>query len=188
MVTTKDGVDFAVVAPAGFVILAALKTLSAEEGVDLVITSACDGVHSGPGDPHHSGEAYDVRSHDFALDRKAHLVAAARGFSPSWNRPGRRTNISTPSVRAGRRSPSRTSWRYDGSGSLPSGFVAGAAGSSGAEPWSDPSAVPDGAGVSAGLSAGGAGRFSSRTGRDRSSRKRWPGASSSTVVSCGAQQ
>jgi hypothetical protein len=76
MVTTKDGVDFAVVAPAGFVILAALKTLSAEEGVDLVITSACDGVHSGPGDPHHSGEAYDVRSHDFALDRKAHLVAA----------------------------------------------------------------------------------------------------------------
>ncbi len=32
--------------------------------VDLTITSGTDGAHSGPGDPHYHGEAYDVRSHD----------------------------------------------------------------------------------------------------------------------------
>jgi hypothetical protein len=31
---------------------------------DLTITSACDGEHSGPNDPHHRGEAYDIRTHD----------------------------------------------------------------------------------------------------------------------------
>jgi len=73
-VTVKDGVEFTVIAPAGYVILTALRHVSAECGVDLVITSACDGVHSGPLDPHHTGEAYDVRSHDFAPDLKAHIV------------------------------------------------------------------------------------------------------------------
>ncbi len=31
---------------------------------DITITSACDGTHSGPDDPHHRGEAYDIRTHD----------------------------------------------------------------------------------------------------------------------------
>jgi hypothetical protein len=31
---------------------------------DLTITSGTDGIHSGPDDPHHRGEAYDVRTHD----------------------------------------------------------------------------------------------------------------------------
>ena len=63
VVLTKPGVAFTTIAPAGFDILAALQ-LTAQDGPDLTITSACDGEHSGPDDPHHRGEAYDIRSHD----------------------------------------------------------------------------------------------------------------------------
>ncbi len=65
MVKVKPGVAFDVVAPAGYVILDALKKASNLLGKDLTITSGTDGVHSGPGDPHETGEAFDVRSHDF---------------------------------------------------------------------------------------------------------------------------
>jgi hypothetical protein len=58
------GVAFTVVAPAGFRILAALVYAATRCGHDLTITSACDGTHSGVEDPHHRGEAYDVRTHD----------------------------------------------------------------------------------------------------------------------------
>ena len=54
-------------------ILAALKAASKTLNLDLTITSGTDGVHSGPGDVHHRGEAYDVRSHDF----QASFVEAA---------------------------------------------------------------------------------------------------------------
>lgn len=64
VVRVKDGVLFTVIAPAGFRILAAIDAASQQLGYDLTITSACDGEHSGPDDPHHTGEAYDVRSHD----------------------------------------------------------------------------------------------------------------------------
>lgn len=64
MIKVKDGVAFTTIAPAGFAILAALKRASVALAVDLTITSACDGEHSGPTDPHKLGEAYDVRSHD----------------------------------------------------------------------------------------------------------------------------
>jgi hypothetical protein len=64
VIRVKPGVEFAVVAPAGFLILQALRAASDELGVDLTITSGTDGAHSGPADPHHRGEAYDVRSHD----------------------------------------------------------------------------------------------------------------------------
>ena len=63
-VRVKDGVLFTLIAPAGVAILAAIWRASQELGFDLTITSACDGAHSGPDDPHHHGEAYDVRSHD----------------------------------------------------------------------------------------------------------------------------
>ncbi len=55
---------FTVIAPAGFCVLAAIKGASRALHLDLTITSACDGAHSGPDDPHHKGEAYDVRSQD----------------------------------------------------------------------------------------------------------------------------
>lgn len=60
----KDGVSFATISPAGFRIFSALEEVAARIGHDLTITSACDGEHSGVDDPHHRGEAYDVRSHD----------------------------------------------------------------------------------------------------------------------------
>jgi len=71
----KSNVLFTKIAPAGGAILAALSMATVELGTDLVITSACDGDHSGPNDPHHRGEAYDVRSHDFTPEQKDKLLA-----------------------------------------------------------------------------------------------------------------
>lgn len=65
VVRLKDGVQFTVIGPAGFRILSAIDQTAAALDHDLVITSACDGAHSGPADPHHTGEAYDIRTHDF---------------------------------------------------------------------------------------------------------------------------
>ena len=76
MIRVKKGVEFKVIAPAGFLILQALKTVSKQLGLDLTITSGTDGKHSGPKDPHLSGEAYDVRSKDLELEQK-HLVLDA---------------------------------------------------------------------------------------------------------------
>jgi hypothetical protein len=66
VVKAKDGVAFTVIAPGGFRILGALDHMAALGTEDLTITSACDGAHSGPDDPHHRGEAYDIRTHDLA--------------------------------------------------------------------------------------------------------------------------
>lgn len=68
------GVQFGSIAPAGFEILRALASVSKQIGLDLTLTSATDGAHSGPQDPHHSGEAYDVRSHDL-LNKQDILTA-----------------------------------------------------------------------------------------------------------------
>lgn len=64
VIRVKDGVEFTVIAPAGFRILSAIDQASVALERDLTITSACDGQHSGPADPHHTGEAYDVRTND----------------------------------------------------------------------------------------------------------------------------
>lgn len=80
----KPGVEFAVVAPAGFLILEALRAASDELGVDLTITSGTDGAHSGPADPHHSGQAYDVRSNDLGpatQGRVVEVVMAGLGWT-----------------------------------------------------------------------------------------------------------
>lgn len=74
----KEGVEFTKIAPAGFRILAALDAATQELGCDLTVTSACDGAHSGPDDPHHRGEAYDVRSHDFTADQKQRVLDFVR--------------------------------------------------------------------------------------------------------------
>jgi hypothetical protein len=68
VVRIKPGVLFTTIAPGGFRILAAIDFVAEGNAHDLTITSACDGEHSGPNDPHHRGEAYDVRTHD--LDNK----------------------------------------------------------------------------------------------------------------------
>lgn len=78
-VRVKAGVEFAIVAPAGFVILTAIKQASKDLGIDLTITSGTDGAHSGPKDPHKTGEAYDVRSHDFSHEQKMAVLRAVMG-------------------------------------------------------------------------------------------------------------
>lgn len=74
-VQAKSGVLFTIIAPGGFRILSAIDQACQTLAMDLVITSACDGAHSGPDDPHHRGEAYDVRSHDFTSDEKDKFLA-----------------------------------------------------------------------------------------------------------------
>lgn len=72
----KDGVDFGtVLAPAGARILEELKGLVPSYSFDVVITSARDGVHSGPADPHYSGEAYDLRTNTLTDSQKQQLLS-----------------------------------------------------------------------------------------------------------------
>ena len=78
-VKVKPGVRFDVIAPGGYLILAAIKAASKELGLDLTITSGTDGAHSGPKDPHKTGEAYDVRSHDFSHEQKAQILEVIMG-------------------------------------------------------------------------------------------------------------
>ena len=52
-------------------------------GHDVTITSACDGAHSGPDDPHHRGEAYDVRTHDVP-DKNALLAEIEKRLNPTY--------------------------------------------------------------------------------------------------------
>lgn len=73
VVRVKPGVQFNVIAPAGFRLLAALDNAALSLGHDLTITSGTDGEHSGSDDPHHSGNAYDVRSQDVP-DKQAVLI------------------------------------------------------------------------------------------------------------------
>lgn len=75
VVYVKSGVLFTTIAPGGFRILSAIDQTAAKLGLDFIITSACDGAHSGVSDPHHSGNAYDVRSHDFDVDTKDKILA-----------------------------------------------------------------------------------------------------------------
>lgn len=83
VVRVKDGVLFTIIAPGGFRILEAVSKVARMVGVDLTITSACDGEHSGPNDPHHRGEAYDVRSHDLADDVKPVVLNALQALLPT---------------------------------------------------------------------------------------------------------
>ena len=75
VIQTNSSVLFTVIAPAGFRILSAIDQCAAKLDCDLIITSGCDGLHSGPADPHHSGEAYDIRSHDFSQEQKDQVLA-----------------------------------------------------------------------------------------------------------------
>lgn len=65
-------------APAGARILEVLKRLVAGYDFDVTITSARDGIHSGPADPHHSGEAFDLRTQDLTPAQKLILLMDLR--------------------------------------------------------------------------------------------------------------
>lgn len=75
----KSTVQFAKIAPGGFRILSAIDQASAKLGLDLVITSGTDGTHSGPNDPHHRGEAYDLRTHNLTPEQKDRVLAEVMG-------------------------------------------------------------------------------------------------------------
>jgi hypothetical protein len=86
VVTVKPGVEFAVIAPGGFCILSAIQQASQHCAVDLTITSGTDGEHSGPADPHHTGNAYDVRSHDLTDEMKQAVLAYMMDTVLGWDR------------------------------------------------------------------------------------------------------
>lgn len=76
---TKAGVDYgSSLAPAGARILDVLKQLAPTYVFDTTVTSARDGVHSGSADPHHSGEAFDVRSQGLSSADKATVLQDIR--------------------------------------------------------------------------------------------------------------
>src|SRR5260221_8866344 len=78
VVRVKLGVEFAILTPGGIHILAALDHAAAQIAHDLTITSGTDGEHSGPDDPHHRGEAFDIRSYD--LPDKTLALNTIMGF------------------------------------------------------------------------------------------------------------
>jgi hypothetical protein len=80
VVFVKDGVQFSKIAPGGLRILSAVDQSAAVLDFDVWITSACDGAHSGPDDPHHRGEAYDLRTHDFTETQKDALLDSLYHF------------------------------------------------------------------------------------------------------------
>ena len=75
VIRVHAGVQFNIIAPAGFKILSAVQYACDHCFTDAVLTSACDGVHSGPDDPHHKGEAFDFRSHDYSEQLKRDFLA-----------------------------------------------------------------------------------------------------------------
>lgn len=72
----KPGVDFgSCLAPAGARILETLRRCVSSYAFDVTITSARDGVHSGPNDPHKLGDAFDLRTHGLTDLQKNRVLA-----------------------------------------------------------------------------------------------------------------
>ena len=73
---TKDGVDYGPkgLAPAGQLIYDTVKTLAVGYPFNMTVTSARDGKHSGPNDPHYRGEALDLRSKHLTPDEKKRVL------------------------------------------------------------------------------------------------------------------
>ena len=75
-VRVKPGVEFTLIASSGFRLLGAIEHAARALGMDVTITSACDGEHSGPTDPHKTGRAYDVRSNNLTDAQASALLEA----------------------------------------------------------------------------------------------------------------
>lgn len=73
---TKPGVDYGLngLAPAGQVIYNTVKQLTAGYDFNMTVTSARDGTHSGPADPHKRGEALDLRSKHLTAAQKVKVL------------------------------------------------------------------------------------------------------------------
>ncbi len=76
----KPGVVFTErLSPSGARILEAIKKIAKQVPFDICITSAADGVHSGPKDPHFDGSAFDIRTQSLTKAQKATLLAMIQG-------------------------------------------------------------------------------------------------------------
>jgi hypothetical protein len=71
-IEVKPGVVLLPLAPAGVRVLEVLRQSKLDW--TCTITSGRDGTHSGPSDPHHSGEAFDLRTHGLTASQKASWV------------------------------------------------------------------------------------------------------------------
>jgi len=80
VVRVKDGVQFAVIAPGGFRILSAIDRTAQNLEYDLEITSGTDGEHSGPDDPHHRGEAFDLHTKALTYHDKQGLLRSLLAY------------------------------------------------------------------------------------------------------------
>ncbi len=76
VVRTKPGVEFALIAPAGFRLLSAVDLACQVLAHDLTLTCGTEG-HP-PSDPHSTGEAYDVRTSDLSEGQILALVPLLR--------------------------------------------------------------------------------------------------------------
>lgn len=100
-VLVKAGVAFTTIAPAGFRLLAAIERAARQLQLTLMITSACDGEHAGPHDPHHRGEAYDIRTRDLTEGQKDLVLSAIitacneTGAPPPFLIPGVKRSLGT---------------------------------------------------------------------------------------------
>lgn len=84
----KAGCDTRVLGKAGVRMLGVLDALARQFGQDITVTCANDG-HKPP-DPHVSGEAFDIRSHDWPEDRKQavlHELMIALSDNPVHDAP-----------------------------------------------------------------------------------------------------
>lgn len=70
----EQRVRFDTIAPAGFRILAAVDAVAKLWSSDVFITSGTEGTHSGPNDPHKTGEAYDFECRLWPYERKRLFV------------------------------------------------------------------------------------------------------------------
>lgn len=95
-IKVKPGVKFDVVAPGGFLILAAIKKASKDLGIDLTITSGTDGKHSGPNDPHYSGAAIDLRSRGLTPEQKTVVLDAVMRQLPAGRFYGFLEGVGSP--------------------------------------------------------------------------------------------
>jgi hypothetical protein len=73
-VTVKPGVDLSMLAPAGWVLVDAVKQAARTLKLGVVITCGRD-AHP-LGDPHTTGEALDLRTKDLTADQKQALLRA----------------------------------------------------------------------------------------------------------------
>lgn len=83
IVTIKPGVEFATIAPGGFAILSAIQLACEFCALNIEISSGTDGDHSGPTDPHKTGNAYDIHTHGLTEQEKAavqHAVMTTLGW------------------------------------------------------------------------------------------------------------